>query len=401
MDLPIRLAGGSTRLAQKKVTDLRENSRNAFLSPTLMAPITPKRSHKQQIRTPKRQEILDRHHLLHQKPPQIKESTGVPTPTVRRVIKSGEPRHASKSHTGRPSKINARDLRHLIRAITSGQDGRQAVYTQLAKELGIEASATTIRVALRKAGFRRCIACPKPLVSWINRRKRLKWAREHLHWTIEDWCRVIFSDESSFETGQRARKFVSRRSGERYCPDCINSFKHSGRKSIMVWGGICGDQTSDLIHFKKTIRVLKRGKNKGTPRLGLTATDYINQILEPYLRPWYRELEKRQYRPIFMQDGASIHSAKEVQLWLRQAGIETLIWPPSSPDLNPDEYMWKGCKSRIRRYPRLITSTEPLFDAAKEEWIRLGDQGKHLKWISTMRERCQTVINNRGFSTKF
>ena len=320
---------------------------------------------------------------------------------MRRVIKSGEPRTNNKPHPGRPTKLNARDIRRLLRAVSSSADGRQASHLQLAKELGIEASPQTIRRALRKASFRRCIACPKPLVSWINRRKRLQWAREHLHWRLEDWLRVIFTDESSFETGQRSRIFVGRRSGERYCPDCINKFKHSGRLSVMVWGGICGDQTSDLIHFKKTIRVLKRGKNKGTPRLGLTAMDYINQILQPNILPWYRELKKRGYRPIFMQDGASIHGAKEVQLWLRQNAIETMIWPPSSPDLNPDEYMWKGCKARIRRYPKLITNIESLFKAVRKEWIHLGNQKKHLKWISSMRERCEAIIKNRGFSTKF
>ena len=169
----------------------------------------------------------------------------------------------------------------------------------------------------------------------------------------------------------------------------------------MVWEGICGDQISDLVHFKKTLRAVKRGKNKGNTRLGLTATDYIEQILEPGVLPWYRELQKRGYRPIFMQDGASIHGAKEVKLWLRQHGIETLNWPPSNPNLNPDEYIWKGCKARIRRYPRLITSTGPLFEVARKEWIELGNQGKHLKWIGSMRERCQAVIDNRGFSTRF
>ena len=163
------------------MTDLREFSRHAIFFLRIMAPNTPKKPSKQQIRTPKRQEILDKHHLLHQKPVEIKRATDVPTPTVRRVIKSGEPHPASKSHTGRPPKLNARDIRRLVRAVTSSADGRQATYKQLAEELGIEASADTIRKALRKAGFRRCIACPKPLVSWINRRKRLQWAREHLH----------------------------------------------------------------------------------------------------------------------------------------------------------------------------------------------------------------------------
>ena len=84
-----------------------------------MAPTTPTRPRKQQIKTPKRQEIFDRYHISHQKPPKIKEITGVPTSTVRRVIKSGEPRTNLKPRINRPPKLNLKDIRRLIRAVTS------------------------------------------------------------------------------------------------------------------------------------------------------------------------------------------------------------------------------------------------------------------------------------------
>jgi hypothetical protein len=36
----------------------------------------------------------------------------------------------------------------------------------------------------------------------VNRKKRVKWAREKLHWRIEgQWDRVIFSDESQVVVG--------------------------------------------------------------------------------------------------------------------------------------------------------------------------------------------------------
>ena len=134
---------------------------------------------------------------------------------------------------------------------------------KIARNLEIQASVSTIRLALRKAGFRRCVACLKPLISWINRRKRLKWAREHLSWQEEDWSRIIFINESTFETGQRARQFVTGRSGDKYYySDCLNIFKHSGGQSVIVWEGICGQQASKLVEFKKTLKKVKRGKNK-------------------------------------------------------------------------------------------------------------------------------------------
>lgn len=212
--------------------------------------------------TSTRQRVIDLHNDSHLKNSEIKQATGVPTPTIRRILKSSDPRHTSHPRSGRPAKLNARDIRRLVRAVTSSADGRKSSYMQIAKDLGIEASETTIRRVLRKAGFRRCVACSKPLVSWINRCKRLKWARAHLHWGMEDWLRVIFSDESTFETGQRARQFVTRRSHEKYCPDCLNKFKHSGRQSVMVWGAICGNQASGLIEFKKTTKQIKREKTR-------------------------------------------------------------------------------------------------------------------------------------------
>lgn len=45
---------GTRLMPKKKMTDLRENSRNAISSPTGITPITPIRSYEQQIKTPKR-----------------------------------------------------------------------------------------------------------------------------------------------------------------------------------------------------------------------------------------------------------------------------------------------------------------------------------------------------------
>lgn len=101
--------------------------------------------------------------------------------------------------------------------------------------------------------------------------------------------RVIFSDESTFETGQRAREFVTRRPYEKYCPDCLNHYKRSGRRSVMVWGAICGDQASRLEELKKTEKTDRAGKKKKS----IGSKDYIEQILEPCLKPWYELLKQR------------------------------------------------------------------------------------------------------------
>ena len=129
--------------------------------------------------------------------------------------------------------------------------------------------------------------------------------------------------------------------------------------------------------------------------------DYIDQILEPCLEPWYKAPEKDGRRPIYMQDGALIHSSAEVHLWLRSHKIEVVEWPPKSPDLDLTEDMWKGSKGKIRRCPRLITNEKDIFEAASREWEGFLERKKHVHWISTMKDRCKAVIKNRGFATGY
>lgn len=76
-------------------------------------------------------------------------------------------------------------------------------------------------------------------------------------------------------------------------------------------------------------------------------------------------------------------------------------WPPDSPDLNPTEWMWRGSKAKIKRYPRLITNEKDMFEAASREWLELVGKGKPEKWMASMKDRCRAVIKNRGFSTKY
>lgn len=111
---------------------------------------------------------------MHLRPREIKEITDMPTPTIRRILRSNQPRHNENPRTGRPPGISSRDLQALVRAIISGPESRRASYTVIIKELGIVVSKSTLRKYLRQAGIRRCISCKKPLVSKANRAKRLK-----------------------------------------------------------------------------------------------------------------------------------------------------------------------------------------------------------------------------------
>ena len=75
---------------------------------------------------------------------------------------------------------------------------------------------------------------------------------------------VLFSDESRFQLFRADdRTRIYRRAGERTAPCCVQETVPSGRGSVMVWGGICGQQRTD--------RIVTDGN--------LTAHRYINLVL--------------------------------------------------------------------------------------------------------------------------
>ena len=74
----------------------------------------------------------------------------------------------------------------------------------------------------------------KEILSKVNIARRLQWCKAHKYWTIAQWRRVVWSDESPF--GFRcAQKFrVWGRSNEKYHPECIKATVKN--KKINFWG---------------------------------------------------------------------------------------------------------------------------------------------------------------------
>ncbi|GBM10961.1 hypothetical protein AVEN_171442-1 [Araneus ventricosus] len=71
------------------------------------------------------------------------------------------------------------------------------------------------------------------------RRKALciAWARQHSHWTVDDWKHVAWSDESRFQLYRAdGRVRVWRNPHESMNPTYQQRTVQSGGASVMVWG---------------------------------------------------------------------------------------------------------------------------------------------------------------------
>jgi transposase len=177
----------------------------------------------------------------------IAEQLGITQATVSRLLrkhrittfKTRPPR------SRRPRSTSDRDNRRIARLALKF---RRITLQDLARECGLNVSKKTIARRLKEVGIRKRVARTKPHLSLQHMEARLLWAREHENWTVEDWEKVIWSDESSIQVGFDPRQtLVFRRVGEAFDSACLRPSFKSKRVNIMVWGCFAGKRLGPLM----------------------------------------------------------------------------------------------------------------------------------------------------------
>ncbi|GFS91996.1 HTH_Tnp_Tc3_2 domain-containing protein [Trichonephila clavipes] len=131
-----------------------------------------------------------------------------------------------------------------------------------------------------------------------HRQCRLDFCRPRATWSVTDWRRVIFSDESRFSlSADDHRTRVWRRTGQRSDPAFIVERHTAISQGVTVWGAISWDTRSSLVVLQGT----------------LTARRYVDDILTPIVLPMLSS------RPgaIYQQDNVCPHTARLSQQCLQ------------------------------------------------------------------------------------
>lgn len=240
-------------------------------------------------------------------------------------------------------------------------------------------SESTVRRRLKEKGIYGRVAVKKPLLRPANVKKRFQWAKEHKKWTIDQWRKVLWSDESKFEIfGSKRKIYVRRRKNEKYARDCIvPSVKHGGG-SVMVWGCFAGSQVGDLMKVD-----------------GILNKEGYKKILQNKAVPSGKRLIGSSF--IFQQDNDPKHTSKLCKEYLasleKKKTLKVMKWPPQSPDLNPIELLWEELDRAVRK--TRSTSASNLWNILKEEWTKIKSTTLD-KLVERMPRLCQAVIKSKG-----
>lgn len=308
----------------------------------------------------------------------LKLNTSTVSYNIKKYSDSGS--FLNKVRSGRPrATTSAQDIAIVVTSKRNRRKTAPEIAAELNATLPKPISVSTVKRRLQKAGLHGRIALRKPLLRKENKKKRMQWARLHQNWTLEDWHKVLWTDESKFELfGSRRRIFVRRSLGERAREQCIVPTVKHGGGSVMIWGCFGGTSVGELVKIE-----------------GIMRKEQYRRILEESAIPSGVQILGQNF--VFQQDNDPKHTSKLCQQYLqqleREGSITIMKWPPQSPDLNPIELLWEELDREVRKAPP--TSTDNMWNKLQEAWARITPETL-AKLLGRMPRLCAAVIKNKG-----
>ncbi|GFV01374.1 HTH_Tnp_Tc3_2 domain-containing protein [Trichonephila clavipes] len=208
--------------------------------------------------------------------------------------------------SGRPRNTNDREDRAIRRVATSAPTTSLAsIQRHLPPSRHSVPSRETIRRRLTEVGLRSRRPLRRLPLTPHHRQCRLDFCRPRATWSVTDWRRVIFSDESRFSlSADDHRTRVWRRTGQRSDPAFIVERHTAISQGVTVWGAISWDTRSSLVFLQGT----------------LTARRYVDDILTPIVLP----MLSSHPGAIYQQDNARPHTARLSQQCLQGYDVLTM-----------------------------------------------------------------------------
>ena len=207
--------------------------------------------------------------------------------------------------------------------IVGGLDSAIEVIREFKSAIGVDVCVETMRNALREAGLGLAEKVSKPALSAKYVKEKLEFSKMHKDWTVRDWERVVFSDETKIN--------YLCFDGISWCwicdkknfPTCTikQTMKH-GRGPLMLWSCLTTKGVGSLFKIEQTLNVVRY--------LGLLQEELYTTLID-----FYFDLGE----VIFQHDNASIYKAKIVQKWFWKQPYFVMDWPAQLPDLNSIEHV--------------------------------------------------------------
>jgi Transposase len=330
----------------------------------------------------------------------------------------------------------------LIDNVKADRAGREKSTEVLAYEY--KTSRSTAVRTLHKHGLSSVKPTRKPGLSNAQRAARLDFCLKHQEWSLEEWKRVIWSDETSVILGQRRGNIrLWREPHEAYERTCIRR-RWKNCSEFMFWGCFSWDKKGPYHIWKKetaqerkqadeellqlnialepqfktewelnngmrrmNLRRRPAGKKpiwrftKKTGKLtreskagGIDWYRYWKLILLPKLIPFAKECQQDRPDTLIQEDNAGPHAHRHQGTVYALYDVTRLLWPGNSPDLNAIEPAWYWLKRRTtaRGAP---ANRKDMEQAWRQAWQDLPQETIQ-QWITAIPDHIKEIIKLEG-----
>ena len=387
---------------------------------------------------------------------QITAITGIKRAEIFNIVKRAKERGYDKerplqdaffkdaTRSGRPPVVTQATADEVKKVVSATRNTRTLTTVDIARRLktstNLYISPMSVWRTLRYTGYRKVKPTKKPGLTVAQRAARLEWCLDHQHWTLEDWKKVLWSDETSVIYGvRRGGERVWRTVYEKSEVTCRRN-RWKGFSEFMFWGCFSYDHKGPCHVWQKETAAEKkkaqkdldrrnalkeatcradwelntafrrkmnlRSQPKGkTPKWRFTEEDgrlvrngkaggidwyrYSELILKPKMLPF-----AQRHGLIVQEDGAPSHIHYECQKVYDIASVLKLLWPGNSPDLNMIEPCWWWMKRRTSLH-KDFESRPQLRKIWIDTWKEL-EQWRIQRWVRRIIRHIREVIRLEG-----
>jgi hypothetical protein len=245
-----------------------------------------------------------------------------------------------------------------------------------------EISANTVARRLDEAGLHGRVARHVFQLTDEHKRKRLSFAEGYSRWTDEEWCRILFSDETTFlGEGRSGHRFVRRPVGEADNP-AYSVSKKPHPVGVPAWGCFSASGPGYMALFEGSLDAAR-----------------LRDILRDYLIPTYLEqFPDAPVRWLLWDNDPGRHMSRLVKNFLHTQAVTCLDFPPYSPDLNPIENLWRDMNLRMQ--DSLADTKDEMEELVKHTWAATTPEQCD-KLARSMPHRIKQVIEREGAYTDY
>jgi hypothetical protein len=246
---------------------------------------------------------------------EISNLVSISRSTVWRICKNFDrnlPFHKHKKGAGRPP-LSTNLEQRIRRYVTMNPE---TSLRQIKTNLSLDICTKSISKILHRMKYSKFVKRVKPRLYRSHVRARLDFARRYRHFNDDQWMNVLFTDEVKFIIGSVTKEKVWRKKGQALNPGLfrVRKFKFQA-PSMKFWGSFTGNGLGPLVSI---------GPNWNQFVYRDILARSLPQIRTIIRGPWF-----------MLEDNDKVHYAPAAQNFKNVNSINSLQFPPLSPDLNP------------------------------------------------------------------